>query len=974
MGGFDTSGHAHDVEVLGNLAYVGDGIAGLEILDVSDPAAVTDLGGYDTQGFAYDVQVVETSPTWPTAIYGLQILDVSNPAAVTRLGGYDTSAYSYDVHVVGNVAYVADDYGGLVILDVSDPAAVTQLGGHYAGRNGVQVVGDLAYVVGGYDGLHVLDVSHPEGITRLGGFETLCEAEGVHVVDGLAYVAHYEGLEILDVSNPAVVTQAGQYETPDTALDVQVVGNLAYVVDDTEGLLILDVSDPAAVTRLNPYGTSSSLHTVHVAGDLAYLTDGAGVQIVDVSNPASPNSLGKFDTPGFAYHVQVVGDLAYVADYGAGIQILDVSNPDAVIPLGGFDTPGSARRVQVVGDLAYVADYTEGVQILDVSDPTAVTHLGEFNTSGFWAYDVQVVGDLAYAADYTGELLVMDVSNPAQVTLLGQYYSMDNAHAVKVLGSVAYVADSLSGLAIFEVGSPAANISHVAGNTYRVDLGGMLPEGEYALLLGPDILDAGGTAMDQDQDGTPREASDDVFFARFGVEFFEYGNAPDGPYPTLLAGNGARHTATGPTLGANRDAEADGQPTANADGDDTTGTPDDEDGVTFGSTILVGNLGERDGQRPEAPSGARLDAWIDFNADNAWDGTEKIADSVAVTEGDNAISFGVPRWAQEGATYARFRLSSSGGLSPTGEATDGEVEDYAIAIGAANTPPVAVCDTYSTPEGTTLTVPAAPNGLLANDADADGDSLTAARVDPPLRGSVTVNGDGSFQYTPIAGFRGIDQFTYKVNDSQFDSNVPGIVRIRVEPSLLVQDINENTDDSEIQYLAEMNGKLFFVASDGPYGAELRVSDGTAEGTMIVKDIVSGSGGSNPGYLTNVNGTLYSAPTTASTARNSGRATARRRNRDGQGHLRRQQRLASLPSDERERDALFRANDGTSGPELWKSDGTPERHRDGQGYPGRQQRLVSYLSDERERDAVLHCRRRDQRLRSSGRATAPRRAP
>ena len=78
----------------------------------------------------------------------LQILDVSNPAAVTRLGGYDTAGNARGVQVVGNLAYVADADAGLQILDVSNPAAVTRLGGFITSgwTDGVQVVGNLAYV------------------------------------------------------------------------------------------------------------------------------------------------------------------------------------------------------------------------------------------------------------------------------------------------------------------------------------------------------------------------------------------------------------------------------------------------------------------------------------------------------------------------------------------------------------------------------------------------------------------------------------------------------------------------------------------------------------------------------------------------------------------------------------------------------------------------------------------------------------
>ena len=60
----------------------------------------------------------------------------------------------------------------------------------------------------------------------------------------------------------------------------------------------------------------------------------------------------------------------------------------------------------------------------------------------------------------------------------------------------------------------------------------------------------------------------------------DFGDAP-APYPTLLAENGAQHTATGPTLGATRDSEANGAHSATANADGT-----DEDGVTL-STLQV---------------------------------------------------------------------------------------------------------------------------------------------------------------------------------------------------------------------------------------------------------------------------------------------------------------------------------------------------------------------------------------------------
>ncbi|MCH7752292.1 MAG: hypothetical protein IH898_09085, partial [Planctomycetes bacterium] len=98
----------------------------------------------------------------------------------------------------------------------------------------------------------------------------------------------------------------------------------------------------------------------------------------------------------------------------------------------------------------------------------------------------------------------------------------------------------------------------------------------------------------------------------------DFGDAPL-PYPTTLAEGGAEHVITvgAPKLGATVDAESDGTHSASADADDTTGaTPDDEDGVTFG-TMMVGALGATLTVNVQGAVG-KLDAWIDFNGDGSW--------------------------------------------------------------------------------------------------------------------------------------------------------------------------------------------------------------------------------------------------------------------------------------------------------------------------------------------------------------------
>ena len=106
-------------------------------------------------------------------------------------------------------------------------------------------------------------------------------------------------------------------------------------------------------------------------------------------------------------------------------------------------------------------------------------------------------------------------------------------------------------------------------------------------------------------------------------------------------------------------------------------------------------------------------------------------------------------------------VTDDGGLTDTTTTTADITE-------APNTPPVADDDAYTVDEDTTRSV-GAP-GVLANDTDADGDTLTAVLVDDVTNGTLNLDGDGSFIYVPNANYFGTDTFTYLANDGTDDSN------------------------------------------------------------------------------------------------------------------------------------------------------------------------------------------------------------
>lgn len=163
------------------------------------------------------------------------------------------------------------------------------------------------------------------------------------------------------------------------------------------------------------------------------------------------------------------------------------------------------------------------------------------------------------------------------------------------------------------------------------------------------------------------------------IEVLDFGDAPDPTYPTLLVNDGARHRVpTAYWLGpAAPDSEPDGLPTTPADGDDLANLAD-EDGVTLGGPLVRGQM---TAAIIAASTSGWLDAWMDFNADGDWaDAGENISPAAPLGPGANPFGITVPSSAELGPTYARFRFSSAGGLSCTGAAANGEVEDYMFTI------------------------------------------------------------------------------------------------------------------------------------------------------------------------------------------------------------------------------------------------------------------------------------------------------
>jgi uncharacterized repeat protein (TIGR01451 family) len=114
-----------------------------------------------------------------------------------------------------------------------------------------------------------------------------------------------------------------------------------------------------------------------------------------------------------------------------------------------------------------------------------------------------------------------------------------------------------------------------------------------------------------------------------------------------------------------------------------------------------------------------------------------------------------------------------------------------LTINPVNDVTVPTSDTYEVNQSDSLVVD--PDGVLSNDIDVDGDTLTASLTDLPDNGTIEFNSDGSFTYTPNLIFFGTDSFTY-VPDDGTEPGAPTIVTLVVNQTVF-RFPTDPTDDS-----------------------------------------------------------------------------------------------------------------------------------------------------------------------------------
>ncbi|WJH42182.1 Ig-like domain-containing protein [Aliirhizobium terrae] len=490
--------------------------------------------------------------------------------------------------------------------------------------------------------------------------------------------------------------------------------------DPANGTVIVNADGTYTYTpNANFNGTDSFTYTV---------SDGAATQTYTITVTVAPVNdapVGRNDAVSTSEDVTFNGQLPTASDpdgdaltYGLGTQAGNGTvtvNPDgsySYVPNANFN--GMDSFTYTVSDGTTTVSYAVTVTVGAVNDPPVGSD-GTASTNE----DTPINGQLPAATDADGDALIYAKgSDPANGNV-----------TVNASGSYTY--------------TPNANFNGTDTFTYTVTDGTATRTYTVTVTVGGENDPPVGANLDVtiDEDGRAQgqlpQATD-----------------PDGDALTYglgtQAGNG---TAT-----VNADGSYSYVPNANFNGTDTfTYTVDDGTTiVSYTVTIIVNPV-------QDAPVGS--DGAITTNEDTAFNGRLPVATDA---DGDTLV-YGLGSQASNGAvvinadgTYRYVPAANfSGTDSFTYTVSDGTTTvayTIAITVVPVNDAPVGENAAITTPEDTVTT------GRLPVATDADGDTLTYGLGAAATHGTVVVNADGTYSYTPNRNFNGTDSFTYTVSD------------------------------------------------------------------------------------------------------------------------------------------------------------------------------------------------------------------
>jgi hypothetical protein len=435
-------GDIRDIVAAGNYAYILTSFGGLDVLDISTPAAPLfvreSLVLGDGQALALDetasnIYVLQNGPTVLTKF------SLANPEVPVYDSMHWLNGWANDVVVRGGRAYVAISNGPSMVLsldalNLSDPTETKEL--DTAKTAGLALDGATLYVADPGYGLYQLDTTGTDPLNSLAmaPTPTTIYLQGEY---GFAYTTNYNEIAAIHISG-TVMTEAGtlsispwrerfnslQVGSDSTGAPLiylpSTQGLATYLADTTSLPLSFTLSSQEAPD----FSTGWQTQTI---GNTLYSIDLGIFKIFDITDPTAPvliNSLVHPDT-GFSPFVvrqEGVQRILYILAWDNGkdirpeLRTYNITDPTNLVLLAStyLQMGNNLLAVNVVGAKVIAAvsavGYWDGkvdpnvwhpglLELFDVTDPTTITALPAVETFNGYPYDIDIRDNYLFVAE-----------------------------------------------------------------------------------------------------------------------------------------------------------------------------------------------------------------------------------------------------------------------------------------------------------------------------------------------------------------------------------------------------------------------------------------------------------------------------------------------------------------------------------------------------------------------------------------------
>ncbi len=392
-------GSAHDFCFAGDIAFLVDGMGGIEIFNVSDLQTFNKIGEWDE---GYDIQEAVIIDDILAVVIGYQaivLLNISDVTNFVEIGRYESEDYIFELKSSNDYIFFENGYySSLGILNITNPTNPQLINDTFDLWSSIEfrkfeITGDQLYLTTYYDPCFqiydIADLYHPQLLYNY----TLSDEDYV-------YLRHFV------VLNDGVLLQCN--EEPPLFFNTTDLNEINIIVQNTidssisriatDGELIVCIGYSGITGYIGIYDLPNDLIFREILGSefegdypykmilhdlkIFFLHLDDGFSIYDVSNLEDFQNVVTFDEDAYFYKTITDGDYIFALT-NFGLEIFDFSNPQTPEKIGEYRFFAGYSQFFKKNNYIYAYEGGSGLIILDVSLPSKPTELDQVSITGY---------------------------------------------------------------------------------------------------------------------------------------------------------------------------------------------------------------------------------------------------------------------------------------------------------------------------------------------------------------------------------------------------------------------------------------------------------------------------------------------------------------------------------------------------------------------------------------------------------------